>query len=52
MDGYVCVQCRRIWGRGLSEGSGIIIFDNGRIFGGDALYYYVGTYEDVVDNHF
>jgi hypothetical protein len=37
---------------GLSEGSGIIIFDNGRIFGGDTLYYYVGTHEDVVDNQF
>ena len=37
---------------GLSEGSGIIIFDNGRIFGGDTLYYYVGAYEDVVDHEF
>ncbi len=35
-----------------SDGSGIIIFEGNRIFGGDAFYYYKGHYEDVVDNRF
>lgn len=26
-------------------GSGVVIFETGRIFGGDAQYYYTGTYE-------
>ena len=26
-------------------GSGVVIFETGRIFGGDARYYYLGTFE-------
>lgn len=27
------------------EGGGVVIFETGRVFGGDAQYYYTGTYE-------
>jgi len=34
------------------EGAGVVVFETGRIFGGDAQYYYVGKYDlkdDVLD---
>lgn len=35
-----------------SDGSGIVIFERNRIFGGDAFYYYTGNYEMVAENRF
>lgn len=43
-----------------NDGGGVVIFESGRIFGGDSSYYYVGSYEisgskltaNVVVNHY
>ena len=31
-------------------GGGVVVFETGRIFGGDTSFYYVGTYEDVKED--
>ncbi len=33
-----------------NAGGGVVIFETGRILGGDTSFYYVGTYEDVKED--
>jgi hypothetical protein len=33
------------FGTGQDEGAGVIVFETGRLFGGDTSFYYVGRYE-------
>ena len=42
IDGFWLVQARA----GSANSGGVVVFANGKVFGGDSGFYYVGTYQE------